>query len=67
MLVALRSHYRGFTMCFSCFPSELLKTNKYKEIKLGNSITETLRLRNQVPKLERAKISTALLTQHHNN
>lgn len=54
-------------MCFSCFPSELLKTNKYMEIKQGNSITETLRLRNQVPKLERAKISTALLTQHHNN
>lgn len=54
-------------MCFSYFPSELLKTNKYEEIKSGNHITATLRLRNEALKLERARISTALLTLQHYN
>lgn len=54
-------------MCFSYFPSEFLKTNKYKEIKSGNHITATLRLRNEALKLERARISTALLTLQHYN
>lgn len=67
MLVALWSHNSIFTMCFSYFPSELLKTNKYEEIKSGNHITATLRLRNEALKLERARISTALLTLQHYN
>lgn len=54
-------------MCFSYFLSDLLKTNKYKEIKSGNPITETLRLRNEALKLERARISTVLLTLQYYN